>query len=225
MGTAAKNATTTACGVPIQSRYTTFLAISASFGITSLLVVIQRIWARLSTRTSIGPDDWCIMVTTVVNIVVSVVGVKYNQLGRHIWTLTYSEITHFLIYYYISETSYLLMVALIKLSLLFFYMRIFPSVLVRRLLWGTIIFTALYGILFFLIGLFLCSPVNYFWLSWDKEHHGHCLSQNALSWTNSTIGIAIDLWMISIPLVQIRNLKLDFKRKLGVALMLLLGTL
>jgi hypothetical protein len=51
------------------------------------------------------------------------------------------------------------------------------------------------------------------------------LNSNAIGWANAAISIALDLWMIAIPMWQIRNLNLHWKKKVGVAVMLLVGTL
>lgn len=112
-----------------------------------------------------------------------------------------------------------------KLSLLLFYLRIFPSQTMRHLLWGTIIFDILFGLGFVLTSAVQCLPVDYFWHMWDGEHRGHCININAMGWANAIISIALDFWMLALPLSQLRSLRLHWKKKLAVALMFIVGTL
>ena len=51
------------------------------------------------------------------------------------------------------------------------------------------------------------------------------LNKNAIGWANAAISVALDLWMIAIPLWQIRSLNLHWKKKIGVVIMFLVGTL
>lgn len=39
------------------------------------------------------------------------------------------------------------------------------------------------------------------------------------------MSIALDLWILAIPLWQLRSLKMHWKKKVGVALMFCVGTL
>lgn len=39
------------------------------------------------------------------------------------------------------------------------------------------------------------------------------------------MSIALDVWMLAIPLWQLRGLKLHWKKKIGVAAMFIVGTL
>lgn len=112
-----------------------------------------------------------------------------------------------------------------KLSLLLFYLRIFPSQLMRRLLWGTIIFDVMFGAAFVVTAITQCIPTSYFWTMWDHEHEGHCININAVGWANAAISIALDFWMLALPLSQIKSLRLHWKKKLAVALMFVVGTL
>ena len=159
------------------------------------------------------------------NSVINVHGTTANGLGRDIWTLTPDQITAFGRFFFISEIDYFTEVSLLKLSLLFFYLRIFPGRAVRRLLWGTIVFDILFGVLFVLVSVFQCHPVDFFWTKWDGQHKGSCLDINKVAWVNAGVSITLDLWMLAIPLYQLRNLKLHWKKKVGVGLMFGVGAL
>lgn len=78
---------------------------------------------------------------------------KYG-FGKDIWTLDFEDITKAGFYFYIQGLFYFPLVSLLKMALLFFYLRIFFIGLAYKLLWGTIIFNAIYGIVFTFIHAF-----------------------------------------------------------------------
>jgi hypothetical protein len=123
------------------------------------------------------------------------------------------------------EVLYFAQVFLLKLSILFFYLRIFPSPPFRRLLWATIIFDILFGAVFIIAGIFQCHPISYYWNQWDGLHKGKCLNVNGLGWGNAIISILLDVWMLGLAISQLLHLQLHWKKKVGVGLMFAVGTL
>lgn len=226
--TATKNITDNMCDVPLRNRGGTYDTISITMAVISSSIVVSRLLFKLFVTTGLSPDDYVILFLVVVaapSVVITHYGTTPNGLGRDIWTLAPQTITDFLFYFFLMAVLYFTQVTLVKLCLLLFYLRIFPGPTVRRLLWGTIIFTILFGVIFFFIAIFQCSPISFFWEHWDGEHEGSCLNINAIAWANAAISIALDLWMLAIPLAQLKALNLHWKKKIGVGLMFGVGTL
>lgn len=220
--------TETTCGVPVRGRGQTYDTTSIILAVISSSIVLLRVNYKFFVTRSLSSDDYVIfflMLVGVPSVVITHYGTTPNGLGRDVWTLTPQNITDFLYYFYLMAILYFTQVMLVKLCLLIFYLRIFPSQEVRRLLWGTIICDVLFGIIFFFLAIFQCSPISYFWQNWDGEHEGKCLDINAIAWANAGISIALDLWMLVIPMAQLKNLKLHWKKKIGVGLMFCVGTL
>lgn len=179
-------------------------------------------------KTGLSLDDWFILITTlcgIPNTIISVHGITPNGLGKDVWTLEPDKITAFGLFFYVMEILYFAEVTLLKMSILFFYLRIFPTQGTRRVLWTTVTINALFGVACILAGIFQCSPISHYWDKWDGEHKGACLNVNALGWANAIVSIVLDLWMLAIPLSQLPKLRLHWKRKVGVALMFCVGTL
>lgn len=196
--------------------------------ITALFVITRFVYKIFFAKIDLGKDDWIVlatMISTTPSAIITVHGMTANGLGRDIWTLTATQITHVLRYFYIMAWLYFTQVMLVKLSFITFYMRIFPAKGVQRVLWATFIFTVLWGVAFILTAVFQCKPISYFWTKWDGLHEGTCLSTNAISWSNAAINIALDLWILAVPLWQLRELHLHWKKKIGVAFMFCIGTL
>lgn len=196
--------------------------------VAAVFLVTRLTYKLVIARVPLGLDDWLILaafLTTIPSAVITVHGSAANGLGRDIWTLTPDQITNVLMYFYCMAFLYFAQVALVKLSIIAFFMRIFPSRNLQRILWATFVFTALFGVAFVLTAIFQCRPVRYFWTKWDGFHEGKCADANAISWSNAIINIALDIWMLAVPLWQLRSLQLHWKKKVGVALMFIVGTL
>ncbi|RFU73936.1 pth11-typeg- -coupled receptor [Trichoderma arundinaceum] len=220
------NLTAVGCDRPTRDRSPAYIILSDVFGTISGVFVLQRLAYKLWAKLDLGGDDWMTVATVISGIpstVISSYGVSNHGLGRDIWTLTPSEITRFGLFFWILEILYFVEVSMLKLSLLLFYIRIFPGRTVRRLLWGTFIGSAAFGIAFVIVAVFQCTPVKYYWQKWDGEHQGTCLDINSIAWSNAAISIAIDIWVLAIPLWQLKSLKLDWRRKIGVGMMFCVG--
>lgn len=225
---ATKNATQASCGVPIRDKSPHLRALIIAIGIIAGVTVIFRLafkqWARLGWSL----DDWFILATGLTKAsttAISIYGTIPNGLGRDAWTLSFDAIMKFGYYFFIMVVIYFVEVALLKTSILFFYLRIFPGLLTRRVLCATLVLNGMFGVAFFVAVLFQCSPISYNWTKWDGDHTGSCLNITAIAWSNAIVSIVFDIWMLAIPLCQLHKLRLHWKRKVGVGLMFVVGTL
>ena len=112
---------------------------------------------------------------------------------------------------------------LTKLSILFFYRRIFPS---RRfallaIFIGCIMIGWWLSLIFAVI--FSCQPVNYFW---NKSiRNGHCINENALAYGITGVNIVTDLAVLCLPLPWLWTLQIPLSRKLSLIGIFGLGSL
>ncbi|GJN86936.1 hypothetical protein PLIIFM63780_010518 [Purpureocillium lilacinum] len=222
------NLTTVACDFPIRDDRPKLIEMAVAFLCVTSVIVGLRLFQRLCLGSGLYPDDWLILVSYVsicgipstVNLIVGLAG---NGLGTDAWTVPFDKITTFLRIMYVNEILYFTQVFTVKLSILAFYLRLFPGTIVRRLIWGTIVMTGSFIIIYDLMVIFQCKPVSHYWLGWDGESKGSCLSINALVWANAASSITLDVWMLALPLAQLRALQLHWKKKIGVALMFSVG--
>lgn len=173
-------------------------------------------------------DDWAVLGATVVGVPTVIMidrGLVPNGLGEDVWTVPFDKITEFARILYVCEWLYYLQIALVKLTLLLFYLRIFPKPIIRKLIWATVVFDIVWAFAFIVASIFQCQPISYYWMSWDKEHVGKCININALAWTNAIISLVMDVWMLVLPLYEIFQLQLSWRKKIGVAFMFFVGTL
>jgi hypothetical protein len=228
---AAKNITATACHAPVRDRSGQYVAVSIALGTIAVLFVVVRLVFKqfFGTNGGLAPDDKVILGTLALRItciIINVQGLAAHGVGKDTWTLQTHELTLFTEWLYIMEILYLAELSLIKLSLSLFFVRIFPGQILQKLLWATVIFNVVYGAAFVITAIFQCTPVSFFWTQYVEQHAaGKCININAFGWANAAISVALDIWMLGVPLSQIPKLKLHWTKKIGVALMFVLGAL
>ncbi|KAF2786450.1 hypothetical protein K505DRAFT_343799 [Melanomma pulvis-pyrius CBS 109.77] len=122
---------------------------------------------------------------------------------------------------FISWSTYVLVLGLIKISLVMFYLQIFISHRFRIIAYIVLTYIALSTIGIYLVTIFSCSPVNSFW---DRDVKGKCLDINAVAYANSGSAIAQDIIILVLPLASVRKLKTNKYRKIAVGIMFAVGT-
>lgn len=127
--------------------------------------------------------------------------------------------------YYFDEIFYITAIAMTKISILLFYLRIFPDRSFR--LWAhiTLAFCVLYILGFVPAIIAQCIPVSLAWERWDSQHDGKCIDLNAMGWTAAAFNIVLDAIVIILPLQEMSKLKMSKRRKMGILFMFLGGTL
>jgi len=106
---------------------------------------------------------------------------------------------------------YVLTIGLVKGSILFFYLRVFPKPSFRVACWATIAFCAASTVAFTLVTVFQCHPINFVW---RKDLKGKCIDYNSVAWTNAGINIVQDIIIILLPMRELRPLQLSRKKKI-----------
>jgi hypothetical protein len=112
----------------------------------------------------------------------------------------------------------------VKISVLFFYLRVFPKQSFRLLCWLMIGFCTSSIMAFVLVTVFQCQPVSF---AWNKSsiNGGKCVDYNAAAWANAGINISQDILIVLLPMHELRALQLGRVRKIGVYAMFGVGGL
>lgn len=202
-------------------------------GFTTTILVARLVFKQFfSVQKRLNAEDWTIMTAAPIGITtvfVSIYGLTRNGLGVDLWGLQPKQLISFGRYFYIMEILYLTLIAVIKLTLTFFYLNIFAGSGIRILLWVTVAVHVLTWLSFTVGVVFQCLPIAYQWEKYDfsRGHpiSGRCIDINAAGWANGALSVASDLWLLALPLSQISKLRLPWKKRLGATLMFMTGTL
>ncbi|KAF4307534.1 hypothetical protein GTA08_BOTSDO03810 [Botryosphaeria dothidea] len=172
-----------------------------------------------------GPDDYTITVAMACLIGFSALSTELAKhgLGKDLWTIPFDSITYILKIYFIDELLYLVVISMTKVSILFFYLRIFPDKDFRKIAYGVMGVTIAYMVAFLLVSAFQCIPVQAAWLHWDGSYHGACNNVNAQGWAAAAFNIVLDLCILILPLRQLSKLVMGWKKKAQLLLMFLVG--
>lgn len=163
-------------------------------------------------------------------------------LGKDIWTVPFPNITEMLHVripaikrealltrpnkiYFFSEFLYVAILPLTKISILLFYLKIFPRRGFRIATYIVIGFNVAYLITFVVISVFQCTPIDGAWLRWDGTHHYTCRNENAQGWAAAGLNMILDIATMVLPLRELYKLNLSVRKKIGVMAMFSLGIL
>jgi hypothetical protein len=146
-----------------------------------------------------------------------------NGLGRDIWTLQPEQITNVLFYYYLGEIFYVVALGISKISILFFYLRVFPARSFRTLTYSVMGLSAAYTVAFFIVTTWQCLPVSFAWTQWDGLHAGRCNDIHLQGWIAAAINIALDAVVMILPLRHLAILNMSLKKKIMVMSMFSVG--
>lgn len=113
----------------------------------------------------------------------------------------------------------------IRVSILCFYLRIFPQRNFRRIVYTVISGNALYGTTFILVGIFQCIPVQAAWTGWDDVNQARCVNVNALGWASGAINIGLDIIVLILPVPELTTLMMSWERKVHTLIIFCLGFL
>lgn len=220
------------CGSPVRDRSGRFKAMNYSLGFITLTIAVVRFASKylFSIRQGFGPDDWALFSAAFIGIpciAFNAWGLVENGLGKDIWTLAPSTISKLAQWFVAMEIFYVVMMTIIKTSLTLFYLDLFTGTQVRKPVWGTIILLVVSCISFVIGILVQCVPLNFAWEQFNGSDsaRGQCININALAWANAAVNIAMDLWLLAIPLIQLYKLDTHWKRKLSAASMFLTGVM
>ncbi|KAK0105942.1 hypothetical protein ONS95_004454 [Cadophora gregata] len=126
--------------------------------------------------------------------------------------------------YFWDEIFYVLILGLCKVSILMFYLRIFPHQEFRTACYVILVWVSLNTIVFSFLTLFQCIPISTNWNGWEKKGgRDVCLNLNAQSFASSGINIAQDVAILLLPIPWLVTLRVTLKKKLHVLFMFSLG--
>lgn len=147
------------------------------------------------------------------------------DVGRHLAAVRMDDPTKIIAWgksIYATEWLYLTAVALPKISILAFYLRIFTMRYARITCYILIFIVAANWVVFEIVWAFQCSPVAY---QWDKSiPGGKCIDVQASYRASSAPNIATDAIMLILPIPIAWQLKVSVIRKLGLIFVFLTGS-
>lgn len=217
----------TTCDWPVTDDSMGLKVITPLFGVLAVVFFLCRVWARSLTGLAVSwqTDDWMALVTTAFSIPLTVVSYLFaaHGLGRDLYMVDFDDITFVLEMYYYSEILYLAVVFMTKISICFFYLRIFPKKAFRVRVFIIIGLSAVSAVVFIVITIFQCTPIPGAWLHWDGTYEAVCRDVQTQAMWAAIVSITLDVATIFLPMTELWALNMSLRKKLGVMTMFATG--
>lgn len=217
----------TTCGAPVTDDSMGLKVITPLFGALAVLFFMCRVWARSLTgmAASWQTDDWMCLVTTAFSIPLTVVSYLFaaHGLGRDLYMVDFADITFVLEMYYYSEVLYLVVIFMTKISICFFYLRIFPKKAFRVRVFTIVGLSSACAVGFIVVTIFQCTPIPGAWLRWDGTYPAVCRDVQTQALYAAISSIILDVATIFLPMTELWALNMSLRKKLGVMTMFATG--
>ncbi|PVH92299.1 hypothetical protein DM02DRAFT_484696, partial [Periconia macrospinosa] len=212
------------CGLKTESKSRQTILYSSVGYTIGIVTVILRIWAKVITR-GFTLDDWIIVGAILLMVLPLACVIKMCTIGfgRHIWNIpdgrTFSYILQL---FWISGSTYIIVLGAIKISLCLLYIRIFPGSQRRIVTYTIMAFIIVSDVILYFVYLFICNPVRGYW---HIDIGAKCLNMNAIGFAVSSFAIVQDVLLLVWPLICVWNLDLSRQRKFAVGVMIIIGAI
>ncbi|KAM7190177.1 hypothetical protein V8F33_009654 [Rhypophila sp. PSN 637] len=209
---------------------TNIVIISIVFSSLAVLAVFLRFRARYLQKVKLGLDDYLIVpglifavAMGVTNSVAAISGLLGRHMPRDDHGVPQFQDPRFLLFIKMEFLSIVfspLSLGCTKLSVVCFYRQIFRGNIFSILTITLLVAIAVWGIAFFLAGLFICVPFEAFW---TNEPGSKCFNPIPLFYTGAISDTIMDIIILVTPLPLIWQLNLSTRKKIALSGIFLLG--
>lgn len=205
-----------------------------AFSVLPIITVSLRFYARSISRAKLGADDWIMIPALVIIValgVTQIISAEIGELGEHQTLGPDGQLvlTPQLVNY--EKCKYILQVlgqfelAVVKVSILLFYRRIFTVRSFRIIDNFAIALTIIWGMAFTLAVTFQCTPISTIWTQFEMNYTPYCTNQRQYYLAGAVSSLILDFMVFALPFPPLMKLKMSPKQKLGVASIFLLGSI
>ncbi|KAE8381272.1 hypothetical protein BDV26DRAFT_278858 [Aspergillus bertholletiae] len=183
---------------------TKFLVVNCVFLPIACIALLVRTWTRLFIVRSFRWDDllnW--------------------GLGKHMWDVRLDNLSPwFMKLNVIAAIIYCAATGFTKVSVLIFYLRIFPSRNFHLCVWVIVFIAAGYSLASVLANILSCNPVD---KAWYPTKPGTCMNRPVFYFANAGLGIFTDFATVIVPIPWLRRLQMPKRQKIAIGCILAMG--
>ncbi|KAL6704955.1 hypothetical protein ACN47E_007500 [Coniothyrium glycines] len=210
------------CNLSDESRRTEVFLYTVVVFSLAVLFVMLRIGGKYITGR-LSWDDVVVVIALLLTIIpfACVLTMARLGFGEHTWNLEDGRLLPILKLFWISWSTYLIVLGLIKVSLVLFYLQLFVSRRFEVTAYIVLAYIVVNTLIIFFLTIFACKPVESFW---NRDIKGKCMDIQGLGYANSASAITQDFILLILPIVFIRNLNTMQHRKIAAGIMFAVGT-
>ncbi|KAG4412716.1 hypothetical protein IFR04_014147 [Cadophora malorum] len=208
---------------PYRGSQTTMMVISIVFTILGAVAVILRLVGRWIIVRKFGVDDITMFVGMVLTggyLFEILYGLHFG-LGLHGADIAFEEMPNVLKMIYSIQLTYNTIIALVKISIVCFYLRLATvDSALRKGSWATILFLITFYITTQITTTLQCLPIAGNWdLSGNVKKK--CINTVVYFYVVAVVNILIDIWILLLPIRTLSNIKRSRRDK--VVLFIIFG--
>ncbi|GAW24965.1 hypothetical protein ANO14919_145620 [Xylariales sp. No.14919] len=194
----------------------------------STILFILKMYAQVRITRKLSPEDYVLALAWLVYVgAFEPTGTLLARapMGVHQWDITLGQFATHLFFQYCTLIIWGIIILLIKITILFQYIRVFVPGKTRNFtFWAShilIYLNAVYYIAFVFLQMFSCSPREKFW---DKTiPEGHCLDIFAINVSGAVVCLASDIAILLLPQRVVFRLNLSRSKKMGLGFIFTIG--
>ncbi|KAL0933531.1 uncharacterized protein CTRU02_212494 [Colletotrichum truncatum] len=188
------------------------------------LIVALRLFTRMKYAGGLWPDDYMTIFAAVLLITLTAVYLHITSLGfgMHYWTIPVGNGIVIRKMLYVGNLVYTVLQAAVKLSIVLFLSRIFPSQTFQRIAQGIEIILVLHGTIFTIPFAVQCTPVQSIWDRTITDRR--CLNLQAVGYSSGGLAMAEDIAILLLPIPHVWQLKISLRRRLAVIALFSVGS-
>ncbi|KUJ09950.1 uncharacterized protein LY89DRAFT_723801 [Mollisia scopiformis] len=208
---------------PKESRKAEILRVEVIIAAFAFPMIALRLISRTWVARRLWWDDWMIVICALFMVPNTVIPVysSYLGFGQHIWDIPVLNFTRLNLLYWVASIFYALIQNFAKLSILFLYLRIFPTPNFRWLVQFALVWQCCHMVAFTFTVIFQCIPVESFW---NLTIPGTCMNVNAAMRAGAFASIFEDIAIMVLPISELIGLNLDLRKRLSLCFMFALGS-
>ncbi|CAH0055485.1 unnamed protein product [Clonostachys solani] len=201
--------------MPLKPESAGFLATNSVFQAIAFAIVGLRFYSRISTK-SVGWDDWWVLIATFLSICTFITSICANILGSgYLVEEVVINLSSFYLLIFILQPLFLFAIMSTKLSVCFFYLRVFVNKSMRIATFVTMGLVVAWAVAHYLAAVFICTPVAG---QYDLRLAAvvKCGDQMKFFQSGLSINVVLDAIVIALPLWTIWKLKMRKSDKVGL---------
>ncbi|KAL3595516.1 hypothetical protein FPOAC2_09854 [Fusarium poae] len=214
------------CGLPVLDRRRETSIIGAVMMALAIAFFGMRVVSKIIGFVPYGHDDSLIIAAFLFLMAFETIYylISWKGVGLNIWHVDDEDIISCYKFVLAAEYMYAISLTFTKLSILAFFLRVFPDQKFRGMVHGTVAFILLMSLVYLVIFMLQRVPMRTFWEGWkEKDPGGVLLNSNAIGMSHGGLNVALDVWMIILPMTQLWKIGIKPKKKLGIISMFGVG--
>ncbi|KAF1960459.1 hypothetical protein CC80DRAFT_294371 [Byssothecium circinans] len=220
--------------LPISNRPETLYGSVIPFIILSWTAIGMRMFVRLRVMRDPGWDDYLVILAGCLNTAAAsfVLYTIKHGLGHHYLYIGQKNMAVYQKFFYLANACYITEAALIKMSLLFQYLRIFKSGTMRWICLVMLGLVTIWGLAYGFLAWFPCFPVKAYWRRAEFPNakcygfgfdYFHIDDFVALFESHTALNMVFDIAIFTTPMVLFTRSQLRMSSLLSLAGIFLIG--